>query len=259
MKKINQAGHDGFTLIELLMTVLIIGILAIVGITQFSNFSKDAKNAAAQSNLAILRNAIGVMNAMERIRCGKTSLDFPFVGTLQSNDITGCTNAPAPQSPPAWPLPPIWPAVGVNAVCNFANLADPKTNVSYLGGCAADNFSDADYMVLFPMVDRPFVQNVIPPNPWQSAVEKTLFANTVTADTPNAQQGAPCLDSPIYNTIPQTNATECGSAVLAGSGTVFGTAAKDGGWCYCQSTGQIWANTGNNDGKGLGTGNESLF
>ena len=98
MKKILLLGHRGFTLIELLMTTLIIGILAVVGITQFNNFSSDAKNSSTRANLAILRNAIGVMNAMERVRCNKASLFFPSVGTLQSNDITGCTNAPAPHA-----------------------------------------------------------------------------------------------------------------------------------------------------------------
>ena len=250
MKTKLELNHHGFTLIELLMTILIIGILTIVGITQFNNFSSDAKNAATKANLAILRNSIGLMNAMERVRCGKTSLFFPAVGTVQSNDITGCTNAPAPHTG----------AVGNLASCYFSNLTDPKTGSAYTGGCATDNFSDPRYMSLFPMIDRPFVQNSIPENPWQSASESTLFANTVTADTANPlNASAPCVGTPIYSVGSSVNGKECGTGVLVGSGSVYGTPAKDGGWCYCSGTGQIWANTGNNNGLGAGTGNESLF
>ena len=250
MKRENQLGHKGFTLIELLMTTLIIGILAVVGVTQFNNFSADAKNSAARANLAIMRNAIGVMNAMERVRCSKATLNFPAVGALQSNDITGCTNAPVPHAG----------VIGILATCNYLNLKDPKTGAAYTGGCSADGFSDAHYMSLFPMIDRPFVQNMIPDNPWQSASEIVLFANTITVDTVNpVNAGAPCVDSPIYSVGAQVNGKECGTGVLAGSGTNYGTPAKDGGWCYCVGTGQIWANTGNNDGLGTGTGNESLF
>jgi len=266
--KVNFAS-DGFTLIELLMAVLIISILAVMGITQFTNFSKDAKNATTQANLAIMRNAIGVMNAMERIRCQKTSLAFPSVGTLQTNDITGCTNFPAL---PVGPTAPVGfnlaggSAVGTLAACNPGNLIDPKTNALYsvAGTGCAPAFTGTDYMSLFPMVDRPFIQNAIPNNPWQSASEITLLATTVLQDTPNTQQGAPCLDSPITFGA-QTNATECGTAVLAGSGTAFAASVThDGGWCYCGDTGQIWANTGNNNGVlvgGLpdGHGNESTF
>ena len=257
MKKINQLAHDGFTLIELLMTILIIAILVLVGITQFTNFSKDAKNATAQANLAILRNAIGVMNAMERIRCGKTSLFFPAVGTLESNDISGCTPVPAAYAAGGG-------GGGVNvttaAACFFSNLMDPKFGVVYGVGASAGSgcspFTNVDYMSLIPIGDRPFVQNVIPPNPWQSSVETTLLQNTVTADTPNAANaGGPCVDEPTYNTIPQLNAKACFTNAV----TPFGTAATDGGWCYCVGTGQIWANTANNDGLGTGTGNESLF
>lgn len=249
MSRIN-ISKDGFTLIELLMTVLIIGILAVVGITQFNNFSSDAKNTATRANLAIMRNAIGVMNAMERVRCGKTSLNFPAVGTLQSNDITGCTAAPAPHAG----------AVTTLASCYYSNLVDPKTGVVYTGGCSADAFSNAHYMSLFPMVDRPFVQNAIPDNPWQSAAETTLFASTITVDTVNpVNPGAPCVDSPVYTAGAQVNGKACGTGVALGTGTAYGTPATDGGWCYCVGTGQIWANTGNNDGLLTGTGSESIF
>ena len=245
-----QLGDNGFTLIELLMTTLIIGILAIVGITQFNNFSSDAKNAATRENLAVMRNAISVMNAMERVRCTKATLNFPAVGSLQSNDITGCTNAPPPHAG----------VVTTLASCYYSNLTDPTTGAPYTGGCAADSFSNAHYMALFPLIDRPFVQNVIPNNPWQSASESTLFSSTITGDTINPiNPGAPCVDEPIYSVGAQQNGKACGTGVAIGSGTAYGTPAKDGGWCYCVGTGQIWANTANNDGLTTGTGNESLF
>jgi len=243
MKNTNQKKQSGFTLIELLMAVLIIAILATVGITQFNNFSSDAKNSATKANLAILRNAIGTMNALERIRCGKVNLLFPAVGTLQSNDISGCTPAPAPHAG----------VIHALASCYYANLNDPKTGLPYTDGCLSDPVTDGHYNSLIPMVDRPFVQNTIPNNPWQSADETTLLANTITADTPNAILGAPCFNSPIYSSA--TIGKACTTL-----GTPYGTAAKDGGWCYCVATGQIWANTGNNDGViPAGTGVESLF
>ena len=243
MKKIHQIKHDGFTLIELLMTVLILSILAIVAVTQFNNFSSDAKNSATKANLAIIRNAIGVMNALERIRCGKTNLLFPAVGALQSNDISGCTAAPAPHAGPVLAL----------ATCYRTNLTDPKTGSPYTDGCLSDPVTDGHYLNLIPMIDRPFVQNAIPSNPWQSASETTFFANTITADTPNAIAGAPCFNAPIAAT--ETNGKACGTL-----GVAYGTPAKDGGWCYCEDTGQIWANTGNNNGAiPAGTGGESLF
>ena len=80
------------------MSILIIAILATVAISQLKNFSLDARNSAIQANIALMRTSINIMNTMERMRCGKVSAAFPAVGTLRSNDISGCTNSPSPRS-----------------------------------------------------------------------------------------------------------------------------------------------------------------
>lgn len=50
--------HPAFTLVELLIVVIILGILATVVIPQFTNAGEEARSAALQTNLAIMRGAI---------------------------------------------------------------------------------------------------------------------------------------------------------------------------------------------------------
>lgn len=236
MKKLINMRQEGFTLIEILMAVLIIVILAVVGITQFSNFAADAKNASTKSNLAILRNAIGTMNALERVRCQKVSQDFPVVGTLQNNDITGCTGAIAAAS------------------CYPVTLINPLLNTPY-GTCAAGMAAGSAFKNLIPIIDRPFVQNAIPPNPWTAAVSLDA-PNLVTGDTAPTSPATACVNAPVTTPGAVARATTCGTAA-----TVFSSTATTGeaGWCYCQSSGLIWANSANNNGNADGTGLESTF
>ena len=257
MNKIKNMGQKGFTLIEIMMAVLIIVILAVVGITQFANFAADAKNAATKSNLAILRNAIGTMNALERVRCGKTSLQFPDPATLQTNDITNCVAATA--APTA-------------AACDFNNLFDPATGAHYV-----DCTISAPYMALIPLIDRPYVQNAIPDNPWTSTVEikNGSVANYVSADIQSGNTANLCAHTPVYvsSGVLAANARKCGAAStgagppllyvspfdgVSGAAPALGIQGE-GGWCYCKYTGQIWANSGNNNGLGDGAGIESRF
>jgi prepilin-type N-terminal cleavage/methylation domain-containing protein len=259
MKKLINMRQDGFTLIEILMAVLIIVILALVGITQFNNFSADAKNAATKSNLSILRNAIGTMNALERVRCQKTTLLFPDITTIANNDITGCLSLPATV-----------PAAGVS--CSPVTLIDPATGATYdtaSGDCTnaftAGAGAAGHYMALIPLVDHPFVQNGIPTNPWSGALA-TRLSNAVIKDNSPAAATSVCEDAPNDTFGAMANASECGTGAGAGphGGTAMaannaGAGLLQAGWCYCQDTGQIWANSANNDGLTGTTGNESTF
>jgi len=240
MKKIIKMRQDGFTLIEILMAVLIIVILAVVGITQFSNFSADAKNAATKSNLAILRNAIGTMNALERVRCQKTSLLFPDVATIQNNDITGCTNGPT-----------------ATAACNPGTLLDPNTNALYTAGTSGvcPSLKAGSYLTLIPAIDRPYVQNAIPNNPWTAPIS-TDAPNLVTGDTLPVSPLTACYDAPVTTPGATVKAKRCLTAHTAFTSL---SATGEAGWCYCQSSGLIWANSANNDGASAGSGMESTF
>ena len=240
-----QIRNQGFTAIELLMSILVIGSISVVVSSQFKNITIDSKNAATRSNLAILRNAINTMNMMERLRCGKTTPNFPVAGTLQSNDITGCSPIPNPHSG----------TVGEQAICNFNSLINPKTNHHYTGGCESDSFSDSNYMALFPITDRPFVQDTIPKNPWQTETEVLITANTITADMPNdSTTYGPCKNAPTKSPAGKINATACGT-----NKNTFGADTTNGGWCYCEGNGQIWPNTGNNNALNDGKGDESTY
>jgi prepilin-type N-terminal cleavage/methylation domain-containing protein len=245
MKKIMNMRRAGFTLIEILMAILIIVILAVVGITQFNNFAADAKNAATKSNLAILRNSIGVMNALERVRCSKVIQDFPDIGTLQSNDITGCSCTAALCTAGAAPL--------LTASCNPTTLVDPITGLVDYGACPGTTAA-SPYLNLIPLIDRPFVQNGIPNNPWTAAVS-TVAPNRVNADTAPVSPAVKCAHAPTDTAGALVKATRC-SAGGAFNGT---SATLEAGWCYCQASGLIWANSGNNNGLGNGTGLESTF
>jgi len=242
MKTLKNLNEKGFTLIEVLMTILIIVILAVVGITQFNNFSSDAKNASTKSNLAILRNAVSAMNALERVRCAKTSVLFPDVATITNNDITGCTVAGIAGTGTA------------TAVCNPTTLINPSTGAVY-GATCAPAYNAGAYLSLIPLVDHAYVQNGIPNNPWTASIS-TAAPNLVTKDTSPAAGKATCLNAPVDTFGATAIAKECATASTAMTSL---SATAESGWCYCQETGQVWANSANNDGLGAGTGTESNF
>ena len=274
IKKLNKMGQRGFTLIEILMAILIIVILAVVGITQFQNFAADAKNAATKSNLAILRNSIGVMNALERVRCQKVSQFFPTGFTLQNNDISGCTVALAQANPAV-------PNGDLTAACNPGTLIDPlaalvahvpQTYAAGEVGATSDcgvSYIVGDYLTLIPLIDHPYVQNQIPANPWSGPLT-TLASNNVAVDDSAipSTPAAVCLEAPVDTPGTLVNAKVClklaaagvaGAALTGSAGAFTGVGVNESGWCYCQSTGQIWANSGSNNGLADGKGIESQF
>jgi general secretion pathway protein G len=60
---VRAAAQRGFTLVELLIVVIILAILAAIVIPQFSSATTDTQEAALDSNLGGLRNAIELYKA----------------------------------------------------------------------------------------------------------------------------------------------------------------------------------------------------
>ena len=67
------AVQKGFTLVELLIVVIILAILAAIVIPQFSSATDDTKEAALDSNLGGLRNAIELYKAQHATYPGATA------------------------------------------------------------------------------------------------------------------------------------------------------------------------------------------
>jgi prepilin-type N-terminal cleavage/methylation domain-containing protein len=76
--------QGGFTLVELLIVVIILAILAAIVIPQFSSATTDAQEAALDSNLGGLRNAVELYKAQHTA----TATNSGYPGSAASS--TGC-------------------------------------------------------------------------------------------------------------------------------------------------------------------------
>ena len=80
----------GFTLVELLIVVIILAILAAIVIPQFSSATTDTKEAALDSNLGGLRNAIELYKAQHTTYPGGVATTG---GTCAATKGTGAINS----------------------------------------------------------------------------------------------------------------------------------------------------------------------
>lgn len=81
-----MSSQKGFTLIEILMVTLLLAILSAVAIPQFLDFRTEARDAATQQALMVMRSAIEKQRANIIIRCGANG--YPNYTQLNNNDVT---------------------------------------------------------------------------------------------------------------------------------------------------------------------------
>jgi prepilin-type N-terminal cleavage/methylation domain-containing protein len=97
-------GEQGFTLIELLIVIVILGILAAEAIPQVTKFVGEGKVSASNTELGIVKTAVGAGMA-----------------DAQASSVTGATTSPTV-------------AVGPTTDCEIASITDGSNTANYYVG-----------------------------------------------------------------------------------------------------------------------------
>ena len=86
-----RSRSSGFTLIEILIVVVVLGILAALTVPQFSNATSQAEDAAAHSQLNVLRGQMALYWVYEG---PDTSLGDDIPGVIDSLESYGLLSSP---------------------------------------------------------------------------------------------------------------------------------------------------------------------
>jgi prepilin-type N-terminal cleavage/methylation domain-containing protein len=89
-KKFNY-GEQGFTLIELLIVIVILGILAAVAIPQVTKFIGQGKVSAANTELGLVKTAVGAGMADAQVSSVTGATTSPNVAVGPANDCVIAT------------------------------------------------------------------------------------------------------------------------------------------------------------------------
>ena len=87
----SRSRSNGFTLIEILIVVVVLGILAALTVPQFSNATTQAEDAAAHSQLNVLRGQMALYWVYEG---SDTSLGEDIPGVIDSLESYGLLSSP---------------------------------------------------------------------------------------------------------------------------------------------------------------------